>query len=557
MTFGRILIGIAIVLAVAAAGAALTYTSWRIYVPGIIGNIISPVGPNRPVTWEEGPATADAAPGQRQPNIVVIIADDLGANDVSAFGGGVANGRVQTPAIDSIMREGTALRGGYSSHGTCSPTRAALMTGRHPSRIGFEYTSAPVLFARNIYDVIVDERASIAPPIYHADREKDVPPYETMGLPLGEVTIAELLRDRGYRTLMLGKWHLGDVPELQPHAQGFDEWLGITRGAALFGEIDDPQIVNSRQDFDPIDRFLWANLRFEVTEDGSTPFKPASYFTDYLGDEAVKAIRANRNRPFFLYLAFTAPHTPLQATKADYDALADIPDHTLRTYGAMIRSLDRNVGKVLAELEAQGLAENTLVIFTSDNGGANYVGLPDINKPYRGWKASFFEGGIHVPYFVRWPARIPATGARAPVDAASIDIFATAAAAANAPVPSDRPIDGIDLTPILSGEQAAPDRPLFWRAGGYRVVLSGGWKLQVAENPGKTWLFNLAADPTERNNLAGSEPAKVAELTALLDAYDKEAAKPLWPALVELPILIDHTINAPYPPDAEYVYWGN
>ena len=163
----------------------------------------------------------------------------------------------------------------------------------------------------------------------------------------------------------------------------------------------------SRQDFDPIDRFLWANLPFAVSHDGGRRFEPSSYMTDYLGDEAARAIAANRNRPFFLYLAFNAPHTPLQALRSDYDALPGIADHRLRVYGAMVRSLDRAVGHVLAALRENGLENDTLVFFTSDNGGAHYVGLPDLNRPYRGWKATFFEGGIHVPFFARWPAAIP------------------------------------------------------------------------------------------------------------------------------------------------------
>ena len=186
---------------------------------------------------------------------------------------------------------------------------------------------------------------------------------------------------------------------MRPTAQGFDEYLGFLQGAALFGPLDDPDYVESRQEFDPIDAFLWANLDFAVAKDGGQRFAPDAYMTDYLADQAVRAIDANKNRPFFLYLAFNAPHTPLQATRADYDAVAHIENHTLRVYAAMIRALDRGVGKVLDALAANGLDENTLVLFTSDNGGANYIGLPDINAPYRGWKMNFFEGGVHTPFF--------------------------------------------------------------------------------------------------------------------------------------------------------------
>ena len=204
---------------------------------------------------------------------------------------------------------------------------------------------------------------------------------------------------------MLGKWHLGGTATTRPEARGFDEALAFYDGASMFLPEGHPNVVNSKQEFDPIDKFLWPNLRFGVRYNGSKQFEPDVYMTDYLGREAVRAIEANKNRPFFMYLSFNAPHTPLQALKSDYDALAGIKDHRLRVYGGMIRALDRNVGLVLDALKAQGLEENTLVIFTSDNGGANYIGLPDINKPFRGWKATFFEGGIHVPFFMKWPAK--------------------------------------------------------------------------------------------------------------------------------------------------------
>jgi arylsulfatase A-like enzyme len=279
--------------------------------------------------------------------------------------------------------------------------------------------------------------------------------------------------------------------------------------------------------------------------------------TDYLSDEAVKAIEVNRNRPFFLYLAYNAPHTPLQATREDYEALSHIEDHTLRVYAAMLRALDRGVGRVLDALAEHGLEENTLVFFTSDNGGANYIGLPDINAPYRGWKMSFFEGGIRSPFFLKWPARLPA-GARFDEPVAHIDVFATAAAAAGAALPSDRKIDGVDLLPHLRGEKTSPPHDaLFWRSGHYRVVLAGGWKLQVSERPAKTWLFDLGSDPTEQRNLADSRPEKRAELEAILAAHTAEMVAPAWPSLIEGPIAIDHPLGVGDRVDEEFVYWAN
>jgi arylsulfatase A-like enzyme len=277
--------------------------------------------------------------------------------------------------------------------------------------------------------------------------------------------------------------------------------------------------------------------------------------TDYLSDQATAAIRVNRNRPFFLYIAYNAPHTPFQATKADYDALPRIRDQRTRVYGAMIRALDRGVGKVMAALQAQGLDRNTLVIFTNDNGGAWYAGLPDINKPFRGWKGTFFEGGIRAPFFVRWPDRI-AAGQRLPMPIQFIDVFPTLAAAAGAPLPN-RKIDGIDLLPFATGHAPPPSRALFWRSGSYEAIRDGDWKLQVSHNPPRVWLFDLASDPIERNDLFAQRADIVRRLRAELAAHDGQMAKPLWPALLEEPIRIDVPADAPWKPGQEYVYWPN
>ena len=280
--------------------------------------------------------------------------------------------------------------------------------------------------------------------------------------------------------------------------------------------------------------------------------------TDYLGDEAVKAIHANRNRPWFMYLTFNAVHTPMQALKSDYNALPMIKDHRLRVYAAMLRALDRNVGKVLAQLKQDGIDDNTLVIFTSDNGGAYYIGLPDINKPYRGWKATFFEGGIHVPFFMRWPGKIAAgTSYAKPV--AHVDIFATAAAVAGAPLPKDRILDGVDLLPFASGQN--PQRPhqtLFWRSGPYATLLDGDWKLQVMDKPySKLWLYDLKSDPAEKNNLVFTNAAQTSTLLKELRGISASQSKPLWPSLALVPEAIDHPLSYPDSPSDEVVFWSN
>lgn len=544
----RTLFGLAALVALG-VGGYVGFQHFKIYLPGIIGRMKNPIGPNQEVTWARGPAPAPATgqAGQRPPNIILIVADDLGINDTTATGTGVV-GKVPTPHIDSIAKTGVRFANGYAANATCSPSRAAMMTGRYPNRFGFEFTAVPKSFAREVTHM----GDGPIKPVFYADRAKEMPPVEKMGVPTGETTIAEALKTQGYRTLHIGKWHLGESPAMQPNGQGFDDSLAILAGAGMFLKPNDPNVVNSKQEFDPIDKYLWPNLPYSVRWNGGKPFEPKGYVTDYFGDEAVKAIDANAGRPFFMYLAFNAPHTPLQATKEDYEALKDIPDHTTRVYGAMIRALDRNVGKVLAELDKQGLADNTIVIFTSDNGGANYIGLRDINKPFRGWKATFFEGGVNVPFLMKWPGRVE-PGSVSPNRAMHIDIFATAAQAAGVPVGPK--VDGVDLMTLVSGK-AAP-RPLFFRSGHYRAVIDGDWKLQLSERPKTAWLFNLGVDPTEQKNLATSDPAQLARLTALLDEQDRRAGKPLWPALVEAPFFIDQPLNKERNLKGEYVMWAN
>jgi len=211
----------------------------------------------------------------------------------------------------------------------------------------------------------------------------------------------------------------------------------------------------------------------------------------------------------------------------------------------------------MAALKDQGLDQNTVVIFTNDNGGAWYAGLPNINRPYRGWKGTFFEGGIRVPFFIRWPARIE-PGQRLAMPTMHVDVLPTLAAAAGVRLPTGRPIDGINLLPFVGGREVPPQRrTLFWRSGGYEAVRDGNWKLQVSQNPARTWLFDLAADPTERTDLSSSRRDVVQHLRAELAAHDRQLTKPLWPALLEEPIRIDVPADAPWKPGQEYIYWPN
>ena len=509
---------------------------------------------NHPVPWIDGPVSAVHAVSQRPPNIIVIMADDLGINDVSTFGGGHTAEGVPTPNIDAIARDGVRFDQGYAAAAVCTVSRAALMTGRYPWRFGVEFTPTPGPMARvagalyadpdRLYPVVIDQEKASA--------SKD---FNDLGMPPSEQTMAELLKPRGYHTIHIGKWHLGSTPEMRPNNQGFDESLFMESG--LYLPEKDPRVVNSKQDFDPIDKFLWPNMRFGVSFNAGKWFEPSKYLTDYFTDEAVSAIKKNKNQPFFMFLAHWGVHTPLQASKEDYDALANIPDHRRRVYGAMIRSVDRSVGRVLQTLRDEGLEENTIVIFTSDNGAPGYIGIPDVNSPYRGWKLTQFQGGLRVPYVAKWPGHIvPGTQYQQPVS--SIDILPTVVAAAGGKLPTDRPIDGVNLLPYLGKDAALqPQRRLFWRDGPYRAMQESGWKLIVSEKPQKDWLFNLKDDPTEKINLAAQQPEKLAQMKATLTAHHAQMPAPLWPSFIQFPIAIDKTLNQKQTAQDEYTYWYN
>lgn len=517
------------------------------------------------IPWSQGPAVHSGSPPERPPNIILIVADDLGYNDISTFGGGVADGRVLTPSIDRLAAEGAVFSQSYSGASTCAPSRAMLMTGRYPTRTGFEFTPMPSGMGKTISKLATSMDSGLPPVFYDGALEAGQPPYELKGLPSSEVTIAERLKKQGYYTAHIGKWHLGSDNGMAPNQQGFDDSLLMASG--LYLPEDDQDVVNAKLDFDPIDKFLWARLTYasSFNSGDQNRFKPGGYLTDYWTDESIKVIEANKNRPFFLFLAHWGVHTPLQATREDYEAVGDIKPHRLRVYAAMIRALDRSVGRILDTLEEQGLAENTLVAFTSDNGGPGYIGLDDINSPYRGWKITQFEGGIRVPLFVKWPTKIaPGTVVENPV--AHIDMMPTLAAAAGILLPSEsestRTIDGVNLLPLTTEEGAAnwQRETLFWQSGNYQVVRHGDWKLQVNQRPTdgfKQWLYNLAEDPTEQTNLAESHPQQIEQLMALLAEHQASAVETLYPPTTNVPVMIDKTLTEKFIAGDEYIYTPN
>lgn len=513
------------------------------------------VAPHQEISWKTADPERASKAAEGAPNIVFILADDLGINDISTYGGGMKGGAFKTPHIDRLATEGANFTQAYAGTGTCAPSRAMLMTGRYPSRTGFEFTPTPNGMAGIVR--MVSESMDSGLPDAHIPDRSDVPEldYEDKGLPGSELTVAEVLQEAGYHTVHIGKWHLGRGEEFDATSQGFDESLLMASG--LFLPEDDANVVNAKLDFDPIDKFLWARMQYAASYNGSEWFEPGGYLTDYWTQEAQKVIRANKDNPFFLYLAHWGIHTPLQATKEDYEAVGDIQPHRARVYAAMMRAVDRSVGDIIQTLEEEGIADNTIIVFSSDNGGAGYIGIPDVNAPYRGWKITLFEGGIRVPMLMRWPDRIPAgTEIESPV--AHIDVMPTLVAAGEGSIPETIEIDGKDLLPLATGASTEdPHEAIFWTSGYYRVVRAGDWKLQVSERPNKAWLFNLASDPTEQNNVAEDNPDVVSELTALLDAHSAGSRPPLYPHQAEFPVAVDKTRAERFEDGDEVIYWPN
>ena len=251
-------------------------------------------------------------------------------------------------------------------------------------------------------------------------------------------------------------------------------------------------------------------------------------------------------------------HRPLQALQSDYDKLDYIDNHVERVQAAMVMTVDRGVGKIRQALTENGIDDNTIIIFTSDNGAPNTYGLPNVNKPYRGWIVTFFEGGVHIPFIVSYPKSIP-SGQRYDGRVSNVDIFSTLGTLTGVTLPTDRKMDGENILPYLTGEQAGePARPLFCKSGTYSFLIKDGWKLQVDEWQDKKWLFDLNTDPTEQHNLVESNPQKLAELSQLRqDLMAEQQAEPIWKGALTSPVLIDESIRKAATEDDEYIYWTN
>ena len=522
--------------------------------PKYIGQIKNPTQKNIPIEWENGPKTRTSS----KPNIIVVLVDDLGFNQISSYGGGMSNGNFKTPNIDKLASDGVLCTNGYSSSPVCSPSRASLLTGRFATRFGYEFTPTTSSMMKAIS--LFSKKNEVVDGVYHKDRSENIIDIEQMGLPQSEKTIAEMLKPEGYHNIHIGKWHLGHANDFLPRKHGFDESLRMDQGS-LFLPEDDENVINAKLEFDPIDKILWGNLPYAVNFNEGPRIKPDGHLTDYLTNEAVKVIEKNKNRPFFLYLAYWAVHSPLQAKKEDYEKLSFIENHDERVLASMVMTVDRGVGKIRDVLKKNNIDDNTIIIFTSDNGAPGYIGLPDLNKPYRGWKLTHFEGGVHVPFIVSYPNKIP-KGTTYNGRVSNLDILSTVASVAGVDMNrndlKDIAFDGANIIPYLSGEnEGEPERVLFNKSGNYSFIIKEGWKLQVDLVQNKKWLYNLNEDPTEQINLFKSDLEKLNELELILSNKLSEQVKPIWPSLLDWPIFIDKTLDEKVNNTDEYIFWAN
>ncbi len=519
--------------------------------PKII-NIANPIQENIPTTWSHGPKEVlDAS--ETRPNIILILADDMGYNDISLHNGGAGDGSLQTPHIDSLAEDGVWFAKGYAANATCAPSRASIMTGRYPTRFGFEFTPIPD-YGRLVLSWLAAEDDHVLKRRIDQELATNLPDFMDQGMPSEQITVAEILKQAGYYTAHIGKWHLGHSNGMSPNDQGFDDSLSL--GGSYYLPEDDPRVVNAKFETD-IDKMIWSSGQYSAQFNGGEYFAPDKYVTDYYTDEALKVIENNKNRPFFLYLSHWAIHNPLQALRSDVQEMQHMSGHNLQVYSGMIKALDRSVGKIVQKLKDLEIYGKTLIIFTSDNGGANYIELEDVNQPFRGWKITFFEGGIRVPFILSWPDQIKA-GIKYEHPVHHFDIFSTIAAAAKSSLPDDREIDGVNLLPFLESDTPQkPHQTLFWRSGNHQAVLHDDWKYLVSINENKKWLFNTAADPLEQNNLVENSPQQLQFVEGLLADFNDSQQEPLFPSSTLMPILIDKYDGQKIEENDEYIYWSN
>jgi arylsulfatase A-like enzyme len=449
-------------------GRWLSATALVVLAGGACALHARPTEPHRTVHAARRPNT--------KPNVLILLADDMGYGDVGFHG----CKDIPTPNLDALAKSGVRCTNGYVSGPYCSPTRAALLTGRYQQRFGHEFNPGGGARMRDI------------------------------GLPVDQVTIADRLRANGYVTGLVGKWHLGGAPKFHPNRRGFDEFFGFLGGANAYLPGAEGTVPNLLRNQEPV--------------------AEKEYLTDALGREAISFIDRHKEKPFFLYLAFNAVHTPMHADDARLKRFASIKDPKRRTYAAMLSALDEQVGNVIGRLRSAGLEENTLIFFFSDNGGPVMQGTSingSRNDPLRGSKRTTLEGGIHVPFVVSWKGVLPAGKVYDP-PVIQIDVLPTVLAAANIQPKPEWKLEGADLVPHLKGEAKAPPHDaLYWRFGQMMALRQGDWKL-VKYDATPTKLYNLAKDLGESQDLSAANPDRVSAMEETWRKWDTSNVPPLW-----------------------------
>ncbi len=464
-----------------------------------------------------------------KPNIIYILADDLGKTDISLYG----SPHVQTPHMDSIGYQGAICTEGYVTSPICSPSRAGILTGRYQQRFGYELQPQSRyphnLLEYYVFKYFIDTGHWVLTDNTTFPRQEDI---DKQGLPPSEISLGALLKKSGYHTASIGKWHLGHQADFQPLNRGFDYYFGFYEAFTLYADTTDPEIVNCYID-EFADRYMWSRGREGTCAiyQNQKVVEEDQYLTFKLAQEACDYMESHQEEPFFLYLPFSAPHTPLQAPKAYYDQFSHVKDKNKRVYYAMIKALDDAVGQIMQKLKALGLEENTLIMFASDNGGATYTLATD-NAPLKGGKFSNFEGGINVPMMLKWKGNIPeGTVFEHPVNV--LDLFATAIAASGSQLPEDRTYDGVNLLPYLNGEKKqAPHQALYWRSDYNRAIRQGDWKMILNDWQKTTLLYDMSKDKEEQENVAEQHPQVIIELKKQLENWEKGLGQPLWPSIM-------------------------